>query len=106
MQGASTANSTRIIAWPKNNGCNQQWMIKKNGTSYEIISACSGKNIDVSGGKAELRQSIIIFPRTNGVNQKWNFEKVNKEVNFEGNYQIKIKQNYYALGLNNYKNKK
>ncbi len=104
VQGASTANSTKIIAWPKNNGCNQQWMIKKNGTSYEIISACSGKNIDVSGGKAELRQSIIIFPRTNGVNQKWNFEKVNKEVNFEGNYQIKIKQNYYALGLNNYKN--
>ena len=104
VQGASSANSTRIIAWPKNNGCNQQWMIKKNGDNYEIFSVCSGKNIDVSGGKAELRQKIIIFPRTNGVNQRWNFEKVEKEIDFQGNYQIKIKQNYYSLGLNNGKN--
>ena len=67
VKGNSIKNSTPIIMWRHNSGCNQQWLLERdNDGYYSIISRCSSKVLDATSNNA-----LIIFARHDGNNQKW-----------------------------------
>ena len=93
-----TEDRTRIIAWNKNGGCNQQWMIRKSSDEdFEIISMCSGKNIDIFGGEISIGQDIILFTKNGGKNQKWKFESVPEAEYLSGEFLIESKKDDHLV---------
>ena len=53
---------------------NQKWIIKKNGTSYNIISK-TGKNIDLYGGYTKNGTNIQIYTDNKSDGQRFKFKK-------------------------------
>lgn len=67
VEGASVNNNAKVILWPKNNGCNQDWVIKLNSdNSVVLMSRCSSRVLDLTSSS-----DVIIFSNHNGGNQKW-----------------------------------
>ena len=64
-------NSNNIQLFNSNSGLNQKWIIKKNGSSYNIISALNGLCLELYSGKAEPRGNISQFIYNNSAAQKW-----------------------------------
>lgn len=67
VEGAGTANSTKLLLWDYHGQTNQQFVINDDST---ILSLHSDKVLDISGGEDHGRP-IIIFQPTGGNNQKW-----------------------------------
>ncbi len=67
VEGASVNNNAKVILWPKNNGCNQDWAIRLNSdNSVMLVSRCSSRVVDLTSSS-----DIVIFSNHNGNNQKW-----------------------------------
>ena len=81
-------DGTKVVAWKSNGGCNQRWMIRKVGDSFMIISACTGKVLDISGG-VKVGQDVIIYTNHGGDNQRWKFDNAEyNNTDYNGEYMI------------------
>lgn len=70
----STANGAKVIQWPYWGGTNEQWFLQKTSDGYyNIVSANSGKCLDVDGGPSATQNgaSIDQWACWGGDNQKW-----------------------------------
>ncbi len=74
VYNGETTNGTNVIGWTRNAGCNQRWMIKKADAGFTILSACSGKALDIKTKVAAMGQSVIIYEADGSSSQKWNFD--------------------------------
>jgi hypothetical protein len=77
VSGASTANGAPVIQWPWNGGLNQMWWAFPfsrwggDPNVFLIMSANSGKVLDVSGGAKNDGAPVIQWPWNGGLNQIW-----------------------------------
>ena len=73
LRRASLNNGARIIAYAKTPAINQVWKVSHDASGYAtIVSAWSGKALDVRGGKAADGAEIIQWTaKTNARNQQW-----------------------------------
>lgn len=61
VREARTEDNTMVILYKYNGNCNQRWRVQKGVDGYLISSACSGKNLTVSGlVKVGSYYSIVI----------------------------------------------
>jgi hypothetical protein len=67
VAGGSSANGTRVVAWPCNGGRHQKWFL--NGT--QIQSRQNGKCLDVAGGNTKSGTAVIVLDCHGGKNQRW-----------------------------------
>lgn len=86
----SRYDGANIITWQRNNNSNQQWMIRKEGNNYKLLSACSGMALDVPESNFKTGQGLIVFTSINNKkNQQWKFsEVVDRQEDFDGEYLI------------------
>lgn len=86
---AKITNNSKVGVWTKNNGCNQQWLIREEGDGYGIISSCSGLYLDIPNSNANPGQKLIIYENQKAKNQRWNFSMVTEtEEDYDGEYVI------------------
>lgn len=92
VKGGERRNSTPVIAWSQNAGCNQDWVLKENSDGYyTIISRCSSKVLDVTSSN-----NLIIFDDYGNSNQRWKLVKIAESKGRtiqDGTYQMSPKSN-------------
>ncbi len=77
VNGGSTADGAKIIQWPWNGGANQIWRALPlsnwggDPNTFIIISAASGKVLDVTGASKGDGAQLIQWPWNGGYNQIW-----------------------------------
>ena len=72
VEGASMADSARVIQWYENDGPGQQWaLVGLGGGVYELVNRNSGLILDVAGGSVSDGAPIIQFHDHDASNQQW-----------------------------------
>ena len=77
VQGASRANSARVIQYTCHRGANQQWRpVPISGGYYELVARHSGKCLDVRGASRANSTPLIQYTCHRGANQQFGFVAV------------------------------
>jgi len=87
----SDQNGIELKLWEVNYGGNQQWVLKKEGDYYQIISKFNGKAISITKDKSTGQYLIIQLDNVKSDVQLWNIKKQGPA------YSITTKLNGYAL---------
>jgi len=87
VKDVAKVDGAPVIMWEQNSGCNQSFKIAKKDEGYEILSACTGKALELSG------EGVVINTKKATDSQKWMFEKVAEKENLDGDYIILANEN-------------
>jgi len=94
VRGGKTDNGSTLIVFPKNNSCNQDWLIEKDNNGFlKFVSRCSSKALENADG------TLIINKNSSSSAQEWHLEAVQKASTIidEGIYQISIGENAFDI---------
>ncbi len=88
--GAGTSNGTDAHTWSTINSCSQKWAIVDNDTGYHLISACSGRALDVWGDNTNIDGTKVqIWDKNVAGAQRWLFTTIEPIVE-NGLYSISV----------------
>ncbi|MGT2711470.1 RICIN domain-containing protein [Streptococcus oriscaviae] len=102
MDATSAEPGANVNAYALHGAVNQQWILKPNGDSFEIVNRHSGLVLDIAGGKIAQGTNIQLWEANNSIAQKFKFVSVDtdaKRTIADGTYHIISKFNE-QMGLN------
>ncbi|MEV4847492.1 alpha-galactosidase [Micromonospora matsumotoense] len=79
VSNAATADGTNVVQWAANGQANQRWRFQEAGGGWStVVSAHSGKCLDVSGGAGTTADGARVMQWTcnGGTNQQWRLQDV------------------------------
>ena len=74
-------------------GCGQRWLIIPSTKGYNILSACSGRALDVYAGSQSSGTNVQTWQQNHNDNQAWDIQPTFAGVLADGVYSIAIKAN-------------
>lgn len=90
VREGKTDDGTTMIVFPKNESCNQDWLIEKDSIGkIKFISRCSSKVLENSNG------TLIINKNNTSDNQKWTLKRLqsSESIISDGAYQLSYNNN-------------
>lgn len=102
IDATSAEPGANVNAYALHGAVNQQWILKPNGDSFEIVNRHSGLVLDIAGGKIAQGTNIQLWEANNSIAQKFKFVSVDadaKRTIADGTYHIISKFNE-QMGLN------
>ncbi|MBR5389232.1 RICIN domain-containing protein [Candidatus Saccharibacteria bacterium] len=94
VSGGKTDDGSALIVFPRNNSCNQDWLIEKTNAGYlKFVSRCSSKVLQNTNGVLAINQ------RSSSNVQEWSLKAVQPADSTieEGIYQISIGENAFDI---------
>ena len=66
--------------WQNTGACAQKWYITTNGSGYRLQSACSGKSLDIAGGKLVNGTNVRIWDNNAAIAQQWQIDGLDANI--------------------------
>ena len=98
---ANRDSGADIQIFSSTNSCAQKWAIQRIGSNLSILSACSGKALDIRGGLVSTPGTKIqLYTANNSGAQLWNFTEVVGSAPQNGTYSL-VTPSSKALDITN-----